>query len=101
MKLNEHYKDEQEVYDVSDFFKIFSDSTRLKILSCLIDNELTVTQICEEVNLNKSAVSHQLMILKANKLVKYRKEGKNVIYSLDDEHVSIIINTAKQHLREK
>lgn len=94
------YGDEREIYEVSDFFKIFGDSTRLKIL-CVLDNqELTVTELCQKVDMNKSAVSHQLKILKANRLVKYKKSGKNVYYSLNDGHVSTIINTAKEHLRE-
>lgn len=92
--------EDTEVYQISDFFKIFGDSTRLKILWALDDNPLCVGDLCNIVDITKSAASHQLNILKANKLVKYKKEGKNVIYSLDDEHVAFIIETARKHLSE-
>jgi len=107
-KLSKHYElalkkklKEEEIYDISDFFKVLGDSTRLKILWSLDQNSLTVTEICKVLNMNKSAVSHQLKILKANKLVNHTKIGKNVIYELDDEHVSTIIDTAQIHLKEK
>ena len=99
-KTKEKMIDDTEVYQISDFFKIFGDSTRLKILWALDDNPLCVGDLCNIVDITKSAASHQLNILKANKLVKYKKEGKNVIYSLDDEHVAIIIETARKHLSE-
>ena len=92
--------DDREIYDISDFFKIFGDSTRLKILWALDNGPLTVTELCEITEMNKSSISHQLKTLKDNKIVKYRKSGKNVIYTLDDEHVSIIIETARKHLNE-
>ncbi len=90
-----------EIYSVSDFFKIFGDSTRLKILCALENNPLCVGDLCNVVDITKSAASHQLNILKANKLVKFKKQGKNVIYMLDDEHVLMIIETARKHLGEK
>ena len=93
--------EESEIYEISDFFKIFGDSTRLQILWALDNNSLTVGDICNVLDISKSACSHQLNILKANKLVKYQKSGKNVIYSLDDEHVSMIIETAREHLKEQ
>ncbi len=99
-KTKEKMIDDTEVYQISDFFKIFGDSTRLKILWALDDNPLCVGDLCNIVDITKSAASHQLKILKANKLVKYKKEGKNVIYSLDDEHVAFIIETARKHLSE-
>lgn len=92
---------ESEIYNISDFFKIFGDSTRLQILWALDSHSLSVGDICNVLNISKSACSHQLNILKANKLVKYQRNGKNVIYSLDDEHVSSIIETAREHLKEK
>ena len=92
---------EDEIYNISDFFKIFGDSTRLQILCVLNNNSLTVGDLCNVINMSKSACSHQLNILRTNKLVKYQKIGKNVIYSLDDEHVSSIIDTARDHLKEK
>lgn len=91
---------EKEIYEISDFFKIFGDSTRLQILWALDNNPLCVGDLCNVLDITKSAASHQLNILKANKLVKYKKNGKNVIYSLDDEHVSLIIETARRHLKE-
>lgn len=99
-KIKKQMIPEKEIYDISDFFKIFGDSTRLQILWALDNSELTVSELCDITNMNKSAISHQLRYLKDNKLVKYRKNGKNVIYSLDDEHVSIIIETARRHLKE-
>lgn len=93
--------DETTIYAISDFFKIFGDSTRLQILCALEANQMCVGDLCNAIDITKSAASHQLNILKANKLVKYRKVGKNVVYSLDDDHVSMIIETAKRHLEEK
>ncbi len=99
-KAKKNMVKDNEVYDISDFFKIFADSTRLKILFALDNNELSVNDLCEVVQMTKSAVSHQLSYLKLNHLIKYNKVGKNVFYSLDDEHVSMIIETAKRHLGE-
>lgn len=90
-----------EIYSISDFFKIFGDSTRLKIIWALDDNPLCVGDLCNVCDITKSAASHQLNILKTSKIVKYKKQGKNVIYSLDDEHVSLIIETARRHLKEE
>ena len=92
---------ENEIYDISDFFKIFADSTRLKIIWALDNHELSVNDLSNVVNMTKSSVSHQLKTLKDNKIVKYKKVGKNVFYSLDDEHVSIIIENARRHLKEE
>ena len=100
-KIKKLMVDDREIYDISDFFKIFGDSTRLKILWALDNGPLTVTELCEITEMNKSSISHQLKTLKDNKIVKYRKYKKNVIYTLDDEHVSIIIETARKHLNEE
>ena len=100
-KIKKLMVNDREIYDISDFFKIFGDSTRLKILWALDNGPLTVTELCEITEMNKSSISHQLKTLKDNKIVKYRKSGKNVIYTLDDEHVSIIIETARKHLNEE
>ena len=89
-----------EIYEISDFFKIFGDSTRLQILWALDGNKLTVTELCKILGMTKSAISHQLRSLKDNKLVAYKKQGKNTIFELDDEHVSMIIETARRHLKE-
>ena len=79
--------DDDKITNLSELFKIFGDSTRIKIINVLLDNEMCVNDIANKVNGTQSAISHQLRILKASKLVKYRKEGNMIYYSLDDEHV--------------
>ncbi|RQW06224.1 transcriptional regulator [candidate division KSB1 bacterium] len=93
-------KDEM-LYDLADFFKIFGDSTRIKILYALYSSEMCVQDLAEVLNMNQSAISHQLRILKQAGLVKYRKQGKYMIYSLDDEHVAQIITQGVAHLSER
>ena len=91
---------EQELLELADLFKMFSDSTRIKILYDLFDGEKNVTEICEDIEMNQSAVSHQLKALKTAKLIKSRREGKSVMYSLDDDHVKTIIAMGKDHIEE-
>ena len=91
---------EEELLDLADLFKMFSDSTRIKILYSLFDGEKNVSEICENIDMNQSAVSHQLKLLKSSKLVKSRREGKTVIYSLADDHVETIIAMGKDHIEE-
>lgn len=86
--------------NAAELFKVFGDSTRIRILYCLFKKERNVTEISEELNMNQSAISHQLKILKDNKLIKNRKEGKIVFYSLDDKHVYNIINQGIEHINE-
>ena len=100
-KVKANMYDDDLIYDLAELFKVFSDSTRAKILSCLEISELCVCDICECLNMNKSAISHQLRILRQAKLVKARKRGKEVMYSLDDEHVSKIFECGISHLQEK
>lgn len=88
------------LYDLSDFFKVFGDSTRLGILLALDRTPLCVCDIAEVLGMTKSAVSHQLKVLRQNDLVRYKKEGKNVIYSLADDHVKDIIERALEHINE-
>jgi ArsR family transcriptional regulator, lead/cadmium/zinc/bismuth-responsive transcriptional repressor len=88
------------LYDVADFFKIFGDSTRIKILWSLFFSEMCVCDMCAVLSMEQSAVSHQLRILKQSRLVKYRRDGKVVYYSLDDSHVKAIINQALEHVNE-
>lgn len=88
-------------YDLGDFFKIFGDSSRLKILYALYQGEKGVSEIVESVGMSQSAISHQLRILRQNDVVKFRKEGKSVIYSLDDEHVSILLEKGIEHICHK
>ena len=92
--------DEELMYDLADLFKIFSDSTRVKILCSLFESELSVTEITEATGVSQTAISHQLRILKQNHLVKYKRDGKQMIYSLSDEHVKTIINCGIEHIEE-
>ncbi len=92
--------DDDKVIDISELFKIFGDSTRIKIINALIDNELCVGDIANMINATPSAVSHQLRILKTSKLVRYRKEGNTIYYALDDEHVKKIFELGCEHINE-
>lgn len=91
---------ENELSDLADLFKVFGDSTRLRILYSLFQGEKNVTEICEDLSMGQSAVSHQLRVLKANKLVALRREGKSSIYFLADDHVKTIIAMGKEHIEE-
>ena len=91
---------EELVYDLADLFKIFSDSTRVKVLCSLFEKELNVTEITAATGVSQTAVSHQLRILKQNHLVKYQRDGKQMVYSLADEHVKTIINCGIEHIEE-
>ena len=92
--------DEDKTIDLSELFKIFGDSTRIKIINTLLDEELCVNDISNRINATQSAVSHQLRILKSSKLVKYRKEGNLTYYSLDDDHVKKIFELGCEHINE-
>lgn len=92
--------DDDKVIDLSELFKIFGDSTRVKIINVLLDKELCVNEIVDIINVSQSAVSHQLRILKSSKLVKYRKVGKEVYYSLADDHVYAIFKLGCEHINE-
>ena len=92
--------DDNTLYDVAELFKNFSDSTRIRILYCLIENERSVTEIADLLNMNQSAISHQLRILKNSKLIKNRREGKTIYYSLADDHVYNIISQGIEHVEE-
>ena len=92
--------EEETLCDLAELFKIFGDSTRIKILYALFEAELCVNDIAEQLNLSQTAVSHQLRILRQNKLVSGRKEGKNVRYSLADDHVRTIIGMGLEHIEE-
>jgi len=92
--------DENELYDLAELFKVFGDSTRIRILFVLFEDEMCVNDIAEALNMTQSAVSHQLKILKQNKLVKSRRDGKLIIYFLADEHVRLIIDYGREHIEE-
>lgn len=89
------------LYDVAEFFKSFSDKSRIKIICSLLKTELCVYDIANIVNMSQSAVSHQLKILRQTRLVKYRKDGKTVYYSLDDDHVNEVIMQGLTHISHK
>lgn len=91
---------EEHLYEVSELFKVFGDSTRTRILAALFEHELCVCDICKIVNMTKSAVSHQLKVLRDANLVKFRKSGKEVFYSLADDHVVMIYKMALEHVCE-
>ena len=92
--------DEDKIIDLAELFKVFADSTRMKIICILMEKELCVGEIAFIINSTQSAVSHQLRVLKQAKLVKYRKEGKVVYYSLDDDHVEKIVKKGCEHIEE-
>lgn len=92
--------DEDKIIDLSELFKIFGDSTRVKIINVLLDNELCVGDIADKINVSQSAVSHQLRILKDSKLVKFRKEGNMTYYYLADDHVEKIFLMGCEHVDE-
>ena len=93
--------EEREIINLSEMFKLFADNTRLRIICEILNNELCVYDLCERLNLTQSNVSHQLQILRTSKLVKHRKEGKQVYYSLQDEHIENIIQMALDHVKEE
>ena len=99
-KVNAEMPDETELYDLAELFKIFGDSTRIRILFVLFEAEVCVCDLAEELNMTQSAISHQLRILKQSKLVKARREGKSVFYSLADNHVRTIIDQGREHILE-
>ena len=93
--------EEELLYDLGDFFKILGDSTRSKILSALFQSEMCVCDIAALLGMTQSAISHQLRVLKQGRLVKHRKEGKVVYYSLDDDHIKHIVDQGLTHISEK
>lgn len=92
--------DEDVLYDIAELFKVFGDSTRTNILTALFESEMCVCDICALLNMTKSAISHQLRVLRQSKLVKARKVGKEVFYSLADDHVVKIFEMAIEHVKE-
>ena len=98
--VNETMPDEEELYDLADLFKVFADSTRIRILFVLFESEVCVCDLAKVLNMTQSAVSPQLRILKQNKLVKNRREGKSIFYSLADDHVRMIISMGREHILE-
>lgn len=98
--VTEHMPEEEELYDLAELFKVFGDSTRIRILYVLFEAEVCVCDIAEALHMTQPAISHQLRILKQAKLVKSRREGKSVFYSLADGHVRTIIAQGREHIEE-
>ena len=98
--VNEKMPQEEELYNLAELFKVFGDSTRIRILFVLFEAEVCVCDLAQVLNMTQSAISHQLRILKQNKLVKNRREGKSIFYSLADDHVRTIIAQGLDHIEE-
>ncbi len=97
-KINEKMPSDEKICDLADFFKIFADSSRIKVLWALHHGEMCVTHLAEQLTMNTPAVSHQLKILRQSHLVRTRREGKKVYYRLADEHVEGILELGSEHL---
>ena len=98
--VTEEMPEEETLYDLAELFKIFGDTTRIKILYVLFESDLCVCDIAASLKMGQSAISHQLRVLKQAQLVKSRRDGKQVIYSLADDHVRTIINNGMEHIME-
>ncbi len=98
--VNEKMPDEEELIELAELFKIFGDSTRIRILYVLTEAEVCVCDLAEALNMTQSAISHQLRILKTARLVKSRRSGKSIFYSLADDHVKTIIAQGSEHINE-
>ena len=99
-RISDSMPEETDLYDLSELFKVFGDSTRIRILFVLFESEMCVCDIASLLNMTQSAISHQLRVLKQSRLVKFRKEGKTVYYSLADSHVRSIIDQGYEHIKE-
>lgn len=98
--VQEHMPREEELRDLADFFKVFGDTTRIRILCTLFQTEMCVCDLAQTLDMTQSAISHQLRILKQMKLVVNRREGKTVFYSLADGHIKTIMDQGMEHIRE-
>lgn len=99
-KVRDNMPEEDNLYDLAELFKVFGDSTRIKIIWALFESEMCVCDLAYLFNMTQSAISHQLRVLKSARLVRYRKSGKVVYYSLDDDHINKIFALGMQHIRE-
>ena len=99
-EVAERQPDEESLYDLAELFKVFGDSTRIRILYALMETELCVGDIAELLNMTQSAISHQLRVLKQSHLVRFRREGKTMLYSLADSHVRTMLNQGLEHIEE-
>jgi ArsR family transcriptional regulator len=100
-KVRVHMPEDERLYDLAELFKVFGDSTRIRILWALAESQMCVCDIANLLDMKQSAISHQLRILKQARLVKYRRDGKVVYYSLDDEHVQQIFDQGLHHIAEQ
>ena len=99
-KVKNKMPEDEKLYDLAELFKVFGDTTRIKIIYALFEEEMCVCDIADLLNMTQSAISHQLRVLKQARLVKFRKEGKTVYYSLDDSHISQIFDCGLNHIQE-
>lgn len=99
-KVLHHMPEETQLYDLAELFKVFGDSTRIKILYVLFQSEMCVCDIAQLLNMGQSAISHQLRVLKQARLIKARRDGKTMFYSLADSHVRTIIDQGFEHIEE-
>lgn len=99
-KVRKSMPDEDELYDLAELYKVFADSTRIKILYVLFESEMCVCDIAQLLEISQSAISHQLRVLKQAKLVKFRRDGKTIFYSLADDHVRTIMDQGIEHIEE-
>ncbi len=99
-KVKAEMPPEETLYDLAELYKVFGDSTRIKILYVLFEAEVCVCDLAQCLNMTTSAISHQLRVLKQSRLVKFRREGKTVFYSLADEHVRTILGQGMDHIEE-
>lgn len=99
-QVKDEMPDEESLYDLADFFKVFADSTRIKILYVLLCSEMCVCDLAQILNMTQSAISHQLRTLKQMDLVRNRREGKTIFYSLADNHIKAILNQGMEHINE-
>ena len=99
-RVKQRLPSDEALYDLADLFRMFADSTRIKILYVLLEETMCVCDIASLLCMTQSAISHQLKSLRASKLVKYRRDGKQLLYSLADDHVRLILNQGMEHVRE-
>ena len=98
--MSDQVPTEEELYDLAELFKVFGDSTRIKILYVLVESDMSVGDIAQALNMTQSSISHQLRVLKQSRLVRFRREGKNIVYSRADDHVHTIMSQGLEHLEE-
>ena len=99
-KVNSQMPEEDNLYDLAELFKVFGDPTRIRILYLLLESEMCVCDIAQGLSMTQSAISHQLRVLKNADLIRFRRDGKTVIYSLADEHVRMILSCGMEHILE-